>query len=326
MESFSPVGWKPPRAPDLDGHYAANTELAAGARWDVGGIGPEDVVLDASSTAYTGLADGRILRMSGPGSVTELASVGGRPLGIELHGDDLVVCNADLGLQLVSKSGSVMTLVDTFEGRRLKFTNNAAVTSDGTIYFSDTSQRWSIHEYVTDMLEGQSTGRVFARSPDGDVRVVLDGLAFANGVALSDDESTLYVAETARYRIHAHHLTGPQAGTTTVFVDNLPCFPDNLTFGNGVVWAAGPSPRQAVVDLIAPRPWLRHITHRLPDAVKPKPVRHGMVFGFAPDGSVKHNLQDSMGTVAITTSARWHDGQLYVGTLTEPYLVVLDLT
>lgn len=325
MERFSPVPWSPPPAPQLEGDFEENTALKDAQLWDVPGVGPEDPVIDESSVVYIGLEDGRILRYPSPGSVPEVvADVGGRPLGIELYGDDLLVCNADLGLQLVSPSGAFQTLTDSFEGRRFLFTNNAAVSSDGTIYFSDTSQRWGIHDYVTDMLEGRSTGRVFARSPDGGLRVVVDGISFANGVALSDDESKLFVAETSRYRIHVHHLTGPDAGTTEVFVENLPGFPDNLTFGNGTLWMAAPSPRQAVVDAIAPRPWLRHITHRLPDAVKPKPVRHGMVLGFDLDGTVTHNLQDASGSVAITTSARWHDGLLYIGTLTEPYLAVLD--
>lgn len=327
MTSFSPVAWTPEKAPALEGAYEKNTKLAGADRWDVNGIGPEDAVIDGSGAVVAGLDDGRLVRFAADGgSSEELADVGGRPLGVELYGGDLLVCNADLGLQLVSSSGAVETLVDSFEGKRLLFTNNATVVSDGTIYFTDTSTRWTIHEYVADMLEGRPTGRVFRRDPNGDVNLLIDGLAFANGLALADDESVIYVAETARYRIHRHHLTGPDAGTTEVFADNLPGFPDNLTYGNGTLWMGAPSPRQAIVDmLLLPRPWLRHIAHRLPEAMKPKPVRHGMVLGFDGDGNVTHNLQDASGSVAITTSARWHDGSLYIGTLTEPYLAVIDV-
>ncbi len=326
MTTFSPVAWNPPKAPALEGAYEENADLGKARRWDVNGRGPEDVVIDGAGRAIAGLDDGRLVRFSPDGGSPELlADVGGRPLGLELYGDDLLVCNANLGLQLVSPSGAVKTLVDSFDGRRLLFTNNATVAADGTIYFSDTSMRWTIDQYVADLLEGRPTGRVFRRDTSGEVTVVVDRLAFANGVALSDDQSVLYVAETARYRIHRHHLTGPAAGTTEVFVDNLPGFPDNLTFGDGTLWNAAPSPRQALVDLMLPRPWLRHVTHRLPDAAKPKPLRHGMVLGFDAEGNVTHNLQDSSGTVAITTSARWHDGRLYVGTLTEPYLAVVDV-
>lgn len=327
MTRFSPMGWTPEPAPPLEGEYEANAILARAARWNVSGVGPEDVVIDGEGNAIAGLVDGRIIRMSAPDAEPDvIADVGGRPLGIEWYGDDLLVCNADLGLQLVSRSGTVKTLVDSFEGSRLLFTNNAAVASDGSIFFSDTSQRWTIHEYVADMLEGRPTGRVFRRDPEGDVAVIAERLAFANGVALNEDESILYVAETSRYRIHRYALTGPRSGTAEVFVDNLPGFPDNLTFGNGTLWMAAPSPRQAVVDMLMPRPWLRQVTHRLPDPLKPKPVRHGMVLGFDETGAVMHNLQDQTGSVAITTSARWYGGSLYIGTLTEPYLAVLPVS
>jgi sugar lactone lactonase YvrE len=301
-------------------------KLAAADRWEVHGIGPEDVVIDRAGAVVAGLEDGRLVRFAaGGGSPEVLANVGGRPLGIELYGDDLLVCNADLGLQLISPTGAVENLVRSYEGRPLLFTNNAAVASNGTIYFTDTSTRWTIHEYLNDLLEGRRTGRVFRRGPNGDVDVLIDGLAFANGLALADGESELYVAETARYRIHRHHLTGPHAGSTEVFADNLPGFPDNLTHGNDTLWMGAPSPRQAIVDVLLPRPRLRHLSHRLPESMKPKPMRHGMVLGFDGDGNVTHNLQDASGSVAITTSARWHDGRLFVGTLTEPYLAVIDV-
>ena len=35
--------------------------------------------------------------------------------------------------------------------------------------------------------------------------------------------------------------------------------------------------------------------------------------------------QDSTGSVAITTSARWHDGLLYIGALQEPDVIVYNL-
>jgi sugar lactone lactonase YvrE len=307
--------------------YEANAALKAADRWVTGGVGPEDTAVDERGHVFTGLVDGTILRFSPDGGRPQVvASVGGRPLGVEILGDgELLVCNADLGLQRVTVSGEVSVLVDRFEDRPLLLTNNATVAGDGTVYFTDTSTRWSLHEYVNDLLEGQETGRVFARRPDGSVDMVLDGLQFANGVALDADEESLFVAETGRYRIWRHWLAGAKAGSTEVFVDNLPGFPDNLSFAGGILWTAAPSPRQAIVDLMHPRPWLRKATFRLPDSLKPKPVRHGLVLGFDMDGRVVHNLQDSTGGVAITTSARYHEGRLFIGTLSEPTLAVYEL-
>ncbi len=327
MTSFEPVSWKPPKAPDLDGVYKENDRLRSAQRWETGGVGPEDVAVDHHGNVFTGLADGTIVRFGRSGGTPEnIANAGGRPLGVEILGDgELVVCNADLGLQRVTADGEVSVLADRFEDRPFTFTNNATVASDGTIYFTDTSTRWSIHNYVNDLLEGQETGRLFARRPDGSLDVILDRLQFANGVALDPDETSLFVAETGRYRIRRHWLGGPKAGTTEMFVDNLPGFPDNLSLAEGILWTAAPSPRQAMVDLMQPRPWLRKVSYRLPDSLKPKPLRHAIVLGFDMDGNVAHNLQDSSGAVAITTSARYHNGRLYIGTLTEPTLAVHEL-
>ncbi len=326
MTRFDPHPWVPPKAPKLEGDFEENARLGEAQLWETGGTGPEDVAVASDGGVFTGLDDGSIMRFDGSGRARLVADAGGRPLGIEILGEgELLVCNADLGLQRVTANGEVALLVDGFEGRPFKFTNNATVAGDGTIFFTDTSTRWSLHEYVSDLLEGQETGRVFARRPDGSIELVIDGLQFANGVALDAREASLFVAETGRYRIHRHWLTGEKAGTTEVFVDNLPGFPDNLSFSDGILWMAAPSPRQALVDLMQPRPWLRKLTHRLPDQLKPKPLRHGIVLGFADDGSVAHNLQDRSGTVAITTSARQHGGRLFVGNLTEPTLAVYEL-
>lgn len=325
MPDFSPQAWQPGDAPALQGQFDRNDRLASARLFPVGTDGPEDVVVGDDGVAYTGTADGHILSVTGQGKVSSFAKTGGRPLGIEWHGEDLLVCNADLGLQRVSPSGAVQTLVDNFEGERFRFTNNAAVAQDGTIYFTDTSTRWGIEDYVNDLIEGQSTGRLLARSPDGEVRLCVDGLQFANGVALDPDEQSVFVVETGKYRVHRHWVGGSRAGQTEVFVDNLPGFPDNLTFGNETLWVSLASPRQPMVDFMLPRNWMRHVSYRLPESLKPKPVRHGIVLGYDVDGLLTHNLQDHSGRVAVTTSARFFDGSLYIGSLSEPHIAIVDL-
>ena len=255
-----------------------------------------------------------------------MADTGGRPLGIELSGDGtLIVCDADKGLLRVRPTGEVTTLVDSFDGQRFVFTNNAAIASDGTIYFTVTSTRYTIHVYIDDLLEHSGTGRLFALRPDGTIDLLMDGLQFSNGVALDSNEASVFVVETGSYRILRYWLAGDQAGKTDVFVDNLPGFPDNASFGDGILWIGAPSPRQSLVDMMMPRPWLRKVTNRLPDSTKPKAIRHGTVLGFDESGVVRHNLQDSTGSVAITTGARWHEGRLYIGSLQEPDVIAYDL-
>ncbi len=327
MATFEPQAWTPPKAPGLTGVYEENDLLAGATRMSTGGAGPEDVVVSDDGFAYTGIEDGRILRFPlGGGDPSVVADTHGRPLGIELSGDGtLIVCDADLGLLRVTPAGEVTTLVDSFDSGRFVFTNNAAIASDGTIYFTVTSTRYTIHVYIDDLLEHSGTGRLFAFRPDGTTELLLDGLQFSNGVALDSNEASVFVVETGSYRVLRYWIAGEQAGKIDIFADNLPGFPDNASFDNGILWIGAPSPRQSLVDMMMPKPWLRKLTNRLPDSMKPKAVRHGMILGFDETGAVRHNLQDSTGSVAITTAARWHDGRIYIGSLQEPDIIIYDL-
>ena len=267
---FSPVKWQAPKAPALVAEFEVNDRLRKARLITTPFSGPEDVVVDGRGFIYTGTEDGSILRIATSGEITTIADAGGRPLGIELYGDDLLVCNADLGLQRVTKNGTVEVLEDRFESRKFVFTNNATVANDGTVYFTDTSQRWPLREFSNDILEATATGRLLRRSPDGELTELVANLAFANGVALDGEAASVFIAETAKYRIHRHWLTGDKAGRTDVFLDNLPGFPDNLTFAEGILWVGYASPRNPQVDMMSTKTWMKHVAHRLPDALTPR--------------------------------------------------------
>ncbi len=325
MAEFDPQAWTAPKAPGLVGEFEQNDRLGKARLIATPNHGPEDVAVDSAGYIYAGTEEGSVIRLWRDGSARVVAKVGGRPLGVEIYGDDLLVCNADLGLQLVTRTGKVETLTDRHDDRTLTLTNNSTVCSDGTILFTESSQRWPLHDYEIDIVEGQPTGSLFQRSPDGTTTVLMDGLAFANGVALDAKEESVFVAETARYRINRYWLAGDKAGTSEVFRDNLPGFPDNMSFSNETLWVAFASPRNPQVDAMSSKPLLKKIALRMPDALKPKPLRHGMIVGFDDGGSVTQNLQDPSGRLAITTGVREMNGSLYIGVLTDPHVAVLTL-
>ena len=70
--------------------------------------------------------------------------------------------------------------------------------------------------------------------------MVLDGLAFANGVALAADESYVAVAETAARTVVRRWLTGPaRGGAGTTSSRDLPGYPDNIARGSdGLIWVS----------------------------------------------------------------------------------------
>ncbi len=325
--SLQPRAWRPPKDNGLVGAFARNELLASADLKDVPGIGPEDVLADSAGRLWCGLEDGRILRIDAwDAEPVVVADTGGRPLGLEWGPDgSLIVCDAERGL-LAVESGVVRVIADSLAGERLRFVNNAAIGADGTIYFTDSSRRFGIHEYRSDFLEHSNTGRLLRRNPEGGVDVLLEGLSFANGVALLPDESAVLVVETAEYRISSLRLTGESAGTVEVFADNLPGVPDNLSVGpGGTVWAPLVTPRNRPLDRLLPRPRLRGLIARLPESVQPQPVRYGMAIGFDVTATVVHNLQDPTGSVAMVTGVREHGGYLYLGSLTEPVLGRVNL-
>lgn len=95
--------------------------------------------------------------------------------------------------------GTITTLVDRYQGKRLNSPNDVVVKSDGTIWFTDPPYGiLSDYEgYKSD--QEQSGCHVFRFDPaDGSLTIVADDFAKPNGLAFSPDESTLYVSDTGQ--------------------------------------------------------------------------------------------------------------------------------
>ena len=321
-----PAAWTPLPAPPFTGVLTRNKVLDQVERWEVpGGAKPKDVVFDAAGRLYAGVEDGRIWRWPAgfpdSGAAELFADTHGRPQGLEADPRDgtLIVCDAYRGLLRVGETGHVRVLADTHGGRRLKFTNNAAIAADGTVYFSDSSTRFRLEHYKQDLLEHRPNGRVFRYDPSvASLDVVADGLYFPNGVALAPDESFLLVAQTGGYDILRIPLTGPRAGRPEPFAPLLPGLPDNMSpAGDGSYWVAFPSPRLPLVDRLMPHPASRRVAVRLPDRLQPAAQRYGLVARVGADGLIVQSLHGPSGAYREIAGVRQHDGWLYLGSLYE---------
>ncbi|MCW6008181.1 SMP-30/gluconolactonase/LRE family protein [Micromonospora sp. CPCC 205371] len=291
------------------------------------GGGPEDVAVPPLGTVYTGVEEGRILAVPPSGAARVVAETGGRPLGIEIAADGtLLVCDAYRGLLHVEPaSGRFRVLVPA--GDQLTVCNNAAIAGDGTVYFSDSTRRFPLAHWRGDLLEHSGTGRLLRRTPDGAVDVLLDGLQFANGVALAADESFVVVAETGAYRLTRLWLTGSRAGQRDTLVDNLPGFPDNLSTGSdGRIWIAIGSPRNRLLDWAHARtPLIRRTVWALPEHLQPGPERTAWAMAVDGSGRVVADLQGAGDRYHFVTGVREHAGRLYLGSLVESAIAVVDL-
>jgi len=300
----------------------------------VPGPGAEDVVVGGpgpdEGAVFTGTEDGSIFRLSHDGEHLErIAHTEGRPLGIEIDLDGrLLVCDARRGiLRIDTASGAVEQVTDSVAGRRMVFCNNAAIAGDGTVWFSDSSTRFGLERWKDDFVQDTRTGRLMRMDPDGTIEVVLDGLAFANGVALSRSEDYVAVAETGARTVVRHWLTGERAGRRDLLAQDLPGYPDNIARGSdGLIWVTIASPRDPVVErLQAAPPWLRRQVTRIPERVQPKPKRTVRVQAYDDGGRLVHDVDIDTPDYHMVTGVREHEGRVWLGSLHEPAVAVLDL-
>ncbi len=298
----------------------------------VPGPGAEDVVVATGGpdegAVFTGTGDGSVWRVSHDGRRIDLVtSTGGRPLGLELDLDGrLLVCDARRGLLRVdTRTGAIEPVTDRVAGVPMVFCNNAAVARDGTVWFSDSSTLYGLDHWKDDFVQNTRTGRLLRLTEDGSVEVVIEGLAFANGVALAADESYVAVAETAARTVVRRWLTGPRAGERDLLVDELPGYPDNIARGSdGLIWVSIASPLDPVVERLqsAPR-WVRKAVTRIPEAVQPKPKRTVRVQAFDDAGSLVHDVDVSTDGYHMVTGVREHEGRVWLGSLHEPAIAVV---
>lgn len=296
--------------------------------------GAEDVVVATSGpdegAAYTGTGDGAIWRVRHDGeSVDKVADTGGRPLGIEIGPDGrLLVCDARKGLLRVDPAtGSVEPVADSVAGTAMAFCNNAAVAADGTIWFSDSSKHFGIDQWKDDFVQDTRTGRLLRLDPDGTITVVHEGLRFANGVALSADESFVAVAETAGRNVVRRWLTGDRAGTRDNLCEDLPGYPDNIARGSdGLIWVTIASPRDPLVERLQRGPmWVRRQVTRIPEKLQPKPKRTVRVQAYDDAGALVHDVDVKADGFHMVTGVREHDGRVWMGSLEEPAVAVHQL-
>ncbi|MFT5468729.1 MAG: gluconolactonase [Verrucomicrobiales bacterium] len=117
----------------------------------------------------------------------------------------LVSCqHAGRNLTRTEPNGEITVLADKFDGKRFNSPNDVAVTSDGTLWFTDPP--WGLKG------EHEIPGHwVFKLNPEtGKVEPVIKDLAMPNGILFSPDEKRLYVADTGGHKRHpdaAFHKT-----------------------------------------------------------------------------------------------------------------------
>jgi sugar lactone lactonase YvrE len=325
--SIDPVRWQPPPSTPLgEPDLVRRLRIIA-----LPGFAPEDVVVDGHGGVYTGVVGGEIMRIDAEsGSHEVVGNTGGRPLGLAVARDGrLLICDSHRGLLAMdTATGDIETLVDEVEGRPLTFCSNVVESSDGTIYFTESTDRFGYEYYKAAVIEARGSGSLLRRDPDGTVTRLASGLHFANGVTLTADESAVVFAETTGARVSKFWLTGPKAGTVMPLVESLPGYPDNISTGpDGRIWVAMVSERNGLTEWLVPKaPALRKLLWRLPYGALPdvKPVV--WVIALDPDdGRVVTQLRARHSAFGSTTGVVQEGDRVWLAGIGAPTIAYFDI-
>lgn len=346
-----PVAWTPSPNLGLVKHFSPNALLYSHERHIDNakrtqkrflkgiGLGPEDIVISDDGYLFTAYADGRIIKTPvapmiasfaddnvANAEVIEFADTKGRPLGLKLDKQNrLIVADAEKGLLRIDLQGNIEVLVNEVDGKPLKFVDHLAISDTGIIWFSDASTRFDYHGFMYDFIEASSTGRLLSYDPETQLtQVHMDGLFFANGVALSSDNSFVLINETGRARVHRLWIKGENAGNSELFIPNLPAMPDNISASKGLFWLPLVALRDPKVEALAEYPFLRRFIGGLPKSFLMASSSYGFVAAFNEKGELVHNLQADKGYQAITAAVEY-EGFLFLGSLENEAIAVIPV-
>jgi len=193
-------------------------------------------------------------------------------------------------------------------------------------FLIDTSSKFGHGSFVLDLLEAKPYGRLLKYDPiTRKTTVLLDGLGFANGVALSSKEDYILVCETWKFRCLKHWIKGEKFGSTEIFIENLPGGPDNINIAadGRSYWIALVGIRSKTLEFVYRYGILKHIFATYPNLLEwiGFAGSNAMVVKVGVNGEPITSLDDSNGKVmSLVTSAMEVGDYLYLGSFNTNFL------
>jgi len=245
--------------PALDRYFAPDTEietLCQGFEWAEGPVWVPalDALLFSDVPTNTvhiwregDTEAGVFLKPSGfTGNDRGNGEPGSNGLALDAKGRLLSCEHGDRRVSVLTEKGGKMTLADRHQAKRFNSPNDLAVHSSGAIFFTDPPYglpRRNPEQYRELDIHG-----VYRLDPDGTVTLLVDELDRPNGIALSPDEKTVYIAQSHKPKqlIMAYPLQpdlGVGEGRVVFDCTELegPGLPDGLkVHPDGTIFTTGP--------------------------------------------------------------------------------------
>ncbi len=287
---------------------------------------------------YAVAESGVILRIRENGTgLTELVCTGGEIISFDFDADDnIIFTDAQYdktggALLMVSFDGiavAVEPLLTSMKGNALAYPAGVEVAADGTIYFlnatdvSVVQQGGALQATRTAQAVHTQTGTLYAYDPTtGNCEEVASGLGFGTGLALSADESVIYLSQFADASVWAIDVTTRNAALgdagTTALCTGLAGYPSGLSVAeDGTLWVSVLCSQMSWFERLSDLPAWREVLMRLPQGTRDALMKYngsGMAIALDADGSLiaSYTLSGSNGLKMLESAVQVGDCLYY---------------
>ena len=212
--------------------------IAAGCRWAEGPVW----LGDTRSLVWSDIPNNRMLRWDEETGATSVFRKPSNYANGHTRDRQGRIVSCEHGGRRISRTehdGTVTTVADSFQGKRLNSPNDLVVKSDGSIWFTDPTfgiLGW----YEGAKATPESPMNVYRVDASGAIKLAIAGINQPNGLAFSPDEKILYVVESRSdpRKILAYDIVdGRKAVNGRVFIDAGPGTPDGFRVDvDGNLW------------------------------------------------------------------------------------------
>ncbi|MBL8611739.1 MAG: SMP-30/gluconolactonase/LRE family protein [Myxococcales bacterium] len=183
---------------------------------------------------FSDIPANRIFELKPPSAVSTFRNPSGNANGNALGPGDVIYSGEHGGHRVVKQApgGALEVVLATYMGKKLNSPNDVIVKKDGNVYFTDP-------DYAADPADKQPKQQVFRVAPGGAVSIVDDTLLKPNGIALSPDESRLYVTSAQGDFVNVYDVAANGATSNGRKLMDTAAGPDGLAVDDaGNLYAA----------------------------------------------------------------------------------------
>ena len=258
----------------------------------------DDIVFDARGYFYIS-SKNKVFRFrtGNEEDLTVFAEFDGPAGGMNFCSDGrLMVCVAGKGVAFVDEHGALVGEVDIAEELPIRCALSAVAGSDGVVYIAEgTIYHEPIYWYV-DLMERRQGGRLIRCDPDTfETEVLLSGLSYPYGVAISRDGKWLLISESWKHTLSRFPLDNIQENRRELVIPNLPGYPGRISYSSdGGYWMCIFAMRTYLVDFVLteekyrkkmmqrvdPAYWLRPALSSGEDFLEPLQAAHAITLGI----------------------------------------------